>query len=86
MTGPLGEPCMVDPAVYYGHREIELAFTRLFGGFDERFYQAYNLSYPLEAGYQQRFNIYNIYPLLVHLNLFGRSYLSDIRQILKKYL
>lgn len=86
MTGPLGEPCLVDPSVYYGHREIELAFTRLFGGFDERFYQTYNQCYPLEAGFQQRFDIYNIYPLMVHLNLFGRSYLSEIKQILRKYL
>ncbi len=86
MTGPLGEPCLVDPAVYYGHREIELAFTMLFGGFDEKFYQAYNQSYPLSTGYQQRFDIYNIYPLLVHLNLFGSSYLGDIKQILRTYL
>lgn len=86
MTGPLGEPCLMDPAVYYGHREIELAFTMLFGGFNEKFYQAYNQSYPLSTGYQQRFDIYNIYPLLVHLNLFGSSYLNDIKQILRTYL
>jgi len=86
MTGPEGEPCLMDPAVYYGHREIELAFTKLFGGFDERFYQAYSQSYPLAVGYQQRFDIYNLYPLMVHLNLFGSSYLGDITQILRKNL
>ena len=86
MTGPLGEPCVMDPAVYYGHREIELAFTKLFGGFNEKFYEAYNQSFPLAAEYQQRFDIYNIYPLLVHLNLFGSSYLGAIRQILRTYM
>ncbi len=85
MTGPLGEPCLMDPAVYYGHREIELAFTKLFGGFNIKFYEAYNHCYPLAAGYLQRFDIYNIYPLLVHLNLFGGGYLAEIKQTLSAY-
>ena len=86
MTGPQGEPCLVDPAVYYGNREAELAFTALFGGFDEKFYQAYYHSFPLSSGYQKRYDVYNLYPLLVHLNLFGSGYLGSIRNILKSYL
>lgn len=86
MTGPQGEPYLVDPAVYYGNREAELAFTTLFGGFDERFYQAYNHSFPLSPGHQKRYDVYNLYPLLVHLNLFGSGYLGNIRNILKSYL
>jgi fructosamine-3-kinase len=86
MVGINGEPGIVDPAVYYGHREIELAFTTLFGGFDPRFYQAYQSVCPLEKGYQDRFDIYNLYPLLVHLNLFGTSYLGDIIRIARKFV
>ena len=86
IVGANGEPGIVDPAVYYGHREIELAFTTLFGGFDSQFYQAYQSVFPLEPGYQDRFEIYNLYPLLVHLNLFGTSYLGDIIRITRKYL
>jgi fructosamine-3-kinase len=86
MVGDGGIPYIFDPAVYYGHREIELAFTRLFGGFDTRFYQAYHDSYPLEQGFEDRIDIYNLYPLLVHVNLFGTSYLSGIERTLRKYL
>ncbi len=85
IRGPEGTACLVDPAVYYGHREIELAFTTLFGGFDASFYSSYNYHFPLEPGYQHRFDLYNLYPLLVHLNLFGQGYLSQITQILKRY-
>ncbi|POY37365.1 ketosamine-3-kinase [Solitalea longa] len=74
-----------DPAIYYGHREMDLAMTTLFGVFNERFYDTYNQYFPLEPGYKERFNIHNLYPLLVHLNLFGLSYLSPIEQILKAY-
>ena len=86
MVGPQGQPCVMDPAVYYGHREIELAFTTLFGGFDARFYQSYQEYYPMAAGYEARFEIYNLYPLLVHLNLFGKGYLGSIQQTLRSYL
>lgn len=79
-------PCLVDPAVYYGHREAELAFTQLFGGFPNSFYDAYQEAYPLENGYRQRVDLFNLYPLLVHLNLFGEGYLWDIKSILQTYL
>jgi protein-ribulosamine 3-kinase len=80
-----GGPCLIDPAVYYGHREVELAMTKLFGGFARAFYDSYNESFPLTPGYEERFDIYNLYPLLVHVNLFGGGYLQQINSILKKY-
>ncbi len=86
MVGSDGLVCLVDPAVYYGHREIELAFTQMFGGFEHSFYDAYQSTYPLEPGFTQRVDIYNIYPHMVHVNLFGRSYLNGVESVLRKYL
>ncbi len=80
-----GEPCLIDPAVYYGLREAELAFTRLFGGFAEAFYQSYQEAMPINPGFAERIELYNLYPLLVHLNLFGSGYLPGIEKVLKKY-
>jgi protein-ribulosamine 3-kinase len=85
MTNAQGEATLIDPAVYYGHREADLAFTRLFGGFQPAFYHAYEEAWPLEPGWQSRTDLFNLYPLMVHLNLFGRSYLPDIQQTLRKY-
>ncbi|MEQ9467542.1 MAG: fructosamine kinase family protein [Ekhidna sp.] len=84
MCGEDGAAVIYDPAIYYGHRETELAFTKLFGGFSSEFYQHYHESYPLEPGFDERIDIHNLYPLLVHVNLFGPSYLSGIRQTLKR--
>lgn len=81
-----GAPALIDPAVYFGHREVDLAFSRLFGGFDSRFYEAYQDVFPLEPGFDDRVAVYNLYPLLVHLNLFGKAYLSGIQQTLKRFL
>ncbi|WP_143959710.1 fructosamine kinase family protein [Litoribacter populi] len=81
-----GHPALIDPAVYFGHREVDLAFSRLFGGFEEEFYQAYNEVFPLEPGFEERVPIYNLYPLLVHLNLFGTSYLPPIQRTIKHLL
>lgn len=86
MPGLAGMPTIFDPAVYFGHREMEIAFTRLFRGFDPDFYLAYNEAYPLTPGFTERADIYNLYPLLVHLNLFGSGYISGIERTLKKYL
>lgn len=80
-----GEPVIFDPAVYFGNRESELAFTRLFGGFDQYFYCAYEEVFPLQAGHEDRVDIFNLYPLLVHANLFGVSYLHEIEQILRRF-
>lgn len=81
-----GNPCLIDPAVYYGNREVDLAMTTLFGGFDSTYLQAYNEVFPLIKGYQTRFEIYTLYPLLVHVNLFGRSYLTQVVSILNRYV
>jgi protein-ribulosamine 3-kinase len=79
-----GLPCLIDPAVYFGHREMELAFTKLFGGFDSRFYDAYKEVFPLVPGYEEREDVCNLYPLLVHANLFGGHYLLEIEDILRR--
>jgi protein-ribulosamine 3-kinase len=80
-----GQVCLIDPAVYYGNREAEIAFTKLFGGFDQEFYHSYEDSFPMTAGFEQRSDIYNLYPLLIHVNLFGGSYLNQVKQILKRF-
>jgi fructosamine-3-kinase len=80
-----GNVVLIDPSTYYGHREMDLAMTLLFGGFDPRFYETYNDCFPLEIGWEERIHFCNLYPLLVHLNLFGRTYLSSIKQIIKKF-
>ncbi len=80
-----GETFIFDPAVYYGHREAELAYTRLFDRFPDSFYRGYEEVYPLEKGWQQRADLFNLYPLLVHVNLFGGGYLSQVQSILHKW-
>lgn len=80
-----GKATIYDPAVYYGHREIELAFTHLFGGFPSTFYNAYEETYPLENGFSQRKDVYNLYPLLVHTNLFGGSYARQVEGIVRRF-
>lgn len=86
ITDEKGNPCLIDPAVYYGHREIDLAMTQLFGGFNDAFYQSYQNAYPTLPGLQERLDIYNLYPLLVHVNLFGQSYLSQVNTILRTFV
>lgn len=71
---PEGEPIMFDPAVYYGDRETDLAFTYMFGGFDHQFYQGYEAVWPLNVGFEQRKPLYNLYHELNHYNLFGGGY------------
>jgi fructosamine-3-kinase len=85
MSDSAGEATIYDPAVYFGHREMDLGMTKLFGGFDREFYQAYQETYPLEKGWEERVGIANLYPLLVHLNLFGTSYASQILGILRRF-
>lgn len=75
------EPVLIDPAVYYGHREAELAMTRLFGGFRAEFYQAYERTWPLAPGADYRMPIYQLYHVLNHLNLFGKSYLPQAENL-----
>lgn len=80
-----GRATIFDPAVYHGHREIELAFTHLFGGFSQDFYQAYKEAYPLQPDFNNRKDIYNLYPLLVHTNLFGGSYARQVQTIVSRF-
>jgi fructosamine-3-kinase len=82
MTNSRGEPCLIDPAVYFGHREADLAMTQLFGGFHPSFLGSYEEVYPLQPGYEERLDVYNLYPLLVHVNLFGGGYLGQVVSIL----
>ncbi|PVX50006.1 fructosamine-3-kinase [Balneicella halophila] len=86
MVDSKGEACIYDPAVYYGHREADLAMTKLFGGFSESFYQSYNEVYPLKEGWQYREPLYKLYHILNHVNLFGNSYLQSATSIIKDYL
>lgn len=86
IMGKNGYVCLIDPAVYYGHREMDIAMTRLFGGFDSRFYAAYNEAFPLAYGWEERISLNQLFPLLVHVNLFGGGYVSDVRQVLRQYL
>lgn len=85
LTTEQGEPALIDPAVYYGFREADLAHTHLFGGFDPRFYEAYDEAFPLHDGFAERVSIYNLYPLLVHVNLFGSGYVSGVERVLKRF-
>jgi fructosamine-3-kinase len=80
-----GQPAVIDPAVHYGWAEADLAMTELFGSHPDSFYRAYQEIRPLESGFRDRFPLYNLYHLLNHLNLFGRSYLGRVQAVLDRY-
>ena len=84
MTGDDGKAWLIDPAAYVGHPEADLAMTELFGRCPQAFYDAYEEVSPLQPGYAQRKDLYNLYQLLNHLNLFGGGYLSSVRAILSR--
>ena len=86
MVDSEGMPVLIDPAVYYGHREADLAMTQIFGGFSPEFYRAYHQEYPLKAGWEYRQNIYKLYHILNHLNLFGSGYYGQAIQLMKYYV
>jgi protein-ribulosamine 3-kinase len=81
-----GQVVIYDPAVSYADREIELAFTELFGGFSKHFYQGYQQVFPLDPGYEERKLLYQVYPLLVHVNLFGSGYVAQLMSAVEPYL
>lgn len=81
-----GAPVIFDPAVYYGDRETDIAMTELFGGFPDAFHRAYRADYPLDAGYQVRKELYNLYHVLNHLNLFGGGYLPQAEAMIGRLL
>ena len=80
-----GVPVLIDPAVYYGHSEVDLAMSRLFGGFGQSFYSAYTDVHPEQSAAAERNDLYQLYYLLVHLNLFGHSYRRSVLNILHRY-
>ena len=85
VTGPDGGAWLIDPAVYVGHAEADLAMTELFGGFASAFYGAYKEVSPLPAGYADRRELYNLYHLLNHLNLFGEGYYGEVMRIVRRF-
>lgn len=86
LPGYNGKPYLIDPAIFYGHHEFEIAFTELFGGFPSNFYESYQEVFPLSPNYEERKALYQLFYLLVHLNLFGISYLSSIENIVTRYV
>lgn len=76
-------PIFIDPAIYYGNREMDIAMTQMFGGFDNGYLAYYNEIFPMEKGWKERIEIHNLYPNLVHLILFGRSYLGGIERVIR---
>ena len=80
------EPVLFDPAVYWGEREVEIAYMQLFGGFPSRLYDAYDEAFPLQSGYDYRRPLHQLYPLLVHLNHFGETYGPDVDAVCRTYL
>ena len=81
-----GEPVILDPATYWGDREVDLAMTELFGGFPAAFYRGYSQVWQLEEGYQQRKTIYNLYHILNHFNLFGGGYGSQANRMIAQIM
>lgn len=85
ISGEEGIPYLIDPSLLYGDHEFELAFTELFGGFSNQFYKAYRSTFPLSPEYEEKKELYQLYYLLVHLNMFGESYGPSVDRILTKY-
>jgi fructosamine-3-kinase len=80
-----GRPVIFDPASFYGDRETDLAFTRLFGGFEEAFYRGYQEAWPLADGWRDRQEIYNLYHVLNHALLFGGGYGPQAQRIIDRF-
>jgi fructosamine-3-kinase len=85
MCNDSSQPVFIDPAVYFGHRSMDLAMTTLFGGFDKIFYESYKYHFPFPNNYKEQWKVCNLYPLLIHLLLFGKSYLPPIENILNEF-
>lgn len=77
---------LIDPAIAFSHREVDLAMTRMFGSPPEDFYESYYSEFPLEAGFEERTSLFNLYPLLIHLNLFGELYLAQVEKSIKRFV
>ena len=85
LVTPSATAAIFDPAVYFGHREMDIGMTKLFGGFDRRFYSAYHEVYPLENGWERRLPVTQLYPLLVHALLFGGHYIMSAAKVIKEF-
>ena len=79
-----GQAALIDPSSYYGHREVDLAMAKLFGGFDSSFFDAYEEAWPLLPEHEQRVSLYQLYYMLVHVNLFGGSYVAGSMSLVRK--
>lgn len=86
IVGPAGQPYLVDPSFLYGDRHFEIAFTHLFPGFSEQFYDAYEEAYPLRPDFSDVKPLYQLYYLIIHFNMFGEPYGKEIDKILNKYV
>ncbi|MBT6490341.1 MAG: ketosamine-3-kinase, partial [Deltaproteobacteria bacterium] len=80
-----GKPFLIDPSAYGGHREMDVAMMKLFGGFSQQTFDAYHETYPMEPGWEDRLELHQLYPLLVHVNLFGGHYAESVERISKRY-
>ncbi len=85
MVAADSHPVLIDPAVSYAHREMDLAMSRLFGDFDRPFYRSYEEVWPLAPGFEQRLPIYQLYYLMVHVNLFGGGYVGSVRTVVRQF-
>lgn len=85
MISSAGSAAVFDPAIYYGHREMDIGMTKLFGGFDKKFYDVYQEVYPMENSWSQRLRISQLYPLMVHAVLFGGHYVNSTREIVRQF-
>ncbi|WP_310991317.1 fructosamine kinase family protein [Aequorivita marina] len=85
MVSEKGQPVLIDPAIGFAPREMDLAMMKLFGGFPDKVFTTYNSSFPLEPSWKDRVPLWQLYYLLVHLNLFGAGYLSRVKSIITKY-
>lgn len=85
MSDENGQPVIMDPAVYFGHREADIAMTTMFGGFSSEFYHHYQEFYPMEPAWESRLDYYKLYPILIHINLFGYAYVGSFERIVSKF-
>lgn len=85
MNDELGNPVIMDPATYFGHREVDIAMTTMFGGFSAEFYHQYQNFFPMEADWENRMDYYKLYPILIHINLFGYSYVGSFERIVSRF-
>ena len=85
LVNSYGQPCLIDPAVAYAPREMDLGMMKLFGGFNESLFKVYDETFPLEKGWESRVDLWQLYYLLVHLNIFGAGYRSQVTSIINKY-